>query len=126
MITGSVSEGLDLLVTIEVSDRNGVHQPLEVILDTGFNGDLTLPRDMVQHLGLTYRGQTPWTLASGKEVMMSNYDGEVFWHGLLREVQVVETDGDPLLGMALLIGSKITVDARIGGQVLIEDNPATE
>ena len=126
MITGSVSENLDLLVTIEVSDRNGVLQPLEVILDTGFNGDLTLPRDVVQHLGLTYRGQTPWTLASGKEVMMSNYDGEVTWHGLLREVQVVETDGDALLGMALLVGSKITVDARIGGQVLIEENPTTE
>ena len=126
MITGTVSESLDLLVTIEISDRNGVLQALEVILDTGFNGDLALPAEIIQNLGLTYRGQTSWTLATGEEATMSNYDGVVSWHGQSRDVEFVETDSESLLGMALLIGSKITVDARIGGDVLIEENPATQ
>ena len=32
---------------------------------------------------------------------------------------VLETDRESLLGMSLLLGSKVTVSARIGGDVLI-------
>ena len=123
MITGRVSESLDLLVPIEVSDRNGVFLPLEIVLDTGFNGDLALPREIIQNLGLTYRGQTSWTLATGEEATMSNYDGVVLWHGQPRDVVVIETASESLIGMALLVGSRITVDARICGEVLIEEDP---
>lgn len=122
MITGSISENLDLAVTIEAPDMNGVLQPLEVIPDTGFNGELALSRDVIRNHGFTYRGQTLGTLATGQRESMSVYDGVISWHGQLRDVEVVETDGDPLLGMAVLIGSKITVDARIGGEVVIEEN----
>ena len=38
MITGKVAENLDLLVTIEVANSSGVFVPLEVVIDTGFNG----------------------------------------------------------------------------------------
>ncbi len=123
MITGRVSESLDLLVPIEVSDRNGVFLPLEIVLDTGFNGDLALPREVIQNLGLTYRGQTSWTIATGEEATMSNYDGVVLWHGQPRDVVVIETASESLIGMALLVGSRITVDARICGEVLIEEDP---
>ena len=123
MITGRVSESLDLLVPIEVSDKNGVFLPLEMVLDTGFNGDLALPREVIQNLGLTYRGQTSLTLATGEEATMSNYDGVVLWHGQPRGVVVIETASESLIGMALLVGSRITVDARICGEVLIEEDP---
>ena len=42
------------------------------------------------------------------------------WHTQRREVEIVETDGEALLGMALLLGSQISIDARVGGEVLIE------
>ena len=122
MITGTVTENLDLLVTIEIANSDGGFEPLEVAIDTGFNGDLALPRDTIQSLGLTYRGQTSWTLATGKEVTMANYDGVISWHGQSREVEIIETESESLLGMALLIGSKIAVDAQIGGDVVIEEN----
>ena len=122
MITGTVTENLDLLVTVEIANSNGVFEPLEVIMDTGFNGDLALPRDVILDLGLAYRGQITWTLATGQEATMANYDGVLSWHGRPREVGVVETESESLLGMALLIGSKFTVDARIGGEVVIEEN----
>ena len=126
MITGTVTENLDLQVTIEIANSNGGFEPLEVAMDTGFNGDLALPRDTIQNLGLTYRGQTSWTLATGEEVTMANYDGVVSWHGRSREVEVIETESESLLGMALLIGSKIAVDAQIGGDVVIEENLAAQ
>ncbi len=123
MISGIVTEELDLLVTIEIFDGNGALRSLEAVLDTGFNGDLVLPRDVILELGLTYRGKLSWTLATGQGEMMSNYDGVVSWHGQPRDIQVVETDSQSLLGMALVLGSKLTVDARIGGDVLIEEYP---
>ena len=123
MISGIVTEDLDLLVTIEVFDGNGVLRSLEAVLDTGFNGDLALPRDVILELGLAYRGKLSWILATGQEETMSNYDGAVSWHGQSRDVEVVETASESILGMALVIGSKLTVDARIGGEVLIEENP---
>ena len=126
MIAGTVTENLDLLVSIEISNSNGVCQSLKVVLDTGFNGDLALPRDVILALGLTYRGQISWTLATGQKATMSNYDGVVSWHRRPRDVEVVETESESLLGMALLIGSKFTVDARIGGDVMIEDNSSAQ
>ena len=123
MIRGSVSENLDLLVTIEVSDIYGVFRSLEVVLDTGFNGYLILPEHVIQSLRLTYRGQVSTRLASGQEEAMSNYDAVVSWHGQTRDVEVLAAEGGALVGMALLLGSKLTVDARTGGEVLIEEAP---
>ena len=54
---------------------------------------------------------------------MSNYDGVVLWHGQPRDVVVIETASESLIGMALLVGSRMTVDARICGEVLIEEDP---
>ena len=42
------------------------------------------------------------------------------WHAQRREVEILETAGESLIGMSLLFGSKIAIDARVGGEVLIE------
>lgn len=120
MIKGSLTEELNLLVPVEIVDHNGTLQRLEVVLDTGFSGDLALPSNVIRTLGLTYRGQGSWTLADGQRVTLSDYDGVVSWHEQRREVRVLETEGESLLGLSLLLGSKLTVNARVGGDVLIE------
>ena len=120
MITGTVTERLDLLVTIEVSDSAGGLRPIEVVLDTGFDGDLALPSNVISDLELSYIGTVDVRLATGKKVKAPTYEGVVSWHGRQRNVIVIEA-GDGLLGMALILGSKLTVDARIGGEVLIEE-----
>ena len=43
------------------------------------------------------------------------------WHGRPSDVLVLNSDSAPLLGMALLWGSRVTVDALTDGQVTIED-----
>jgi clan AA aspartic protease len=121
MIRGRVTLDLQPLVTIDIEGRDGVFRPFEVILDTGFNGDLMLSSGIIQRLGLTYQRQMPFTLADSQELQASAYDGVVSWHGRRRDAEIIETEGESLLGMSMLLGSKLTVSARIGGEVLIEE-----
>ena len=120
MIRGYVTPQLTAHVTIEIEGYGGVFQPQEIILDTGFNGELVLPGEMIRDLGLSYGGRTLSILADGREVGADYYDGVVLWHGRRLAVEIVETAGESLLGMALLLGSHISIDARVGGEVLIE------
>lgn len=121
MITGNVNQALDPSIPIDIEDEDGNFHSTEVVLDTGFNGELALPFDTIRRLGLTYRGPGTLILAVG-EAMASYYTGTALWHGRRRDLQVLETDGESLIGMALLEGSVITIQARIGGSVLIEED----
>ena len=121
MISGRVSPGLDPLVTIEMGNGQGNFQPVEVVVDTGFTGELALPAELIQSLGLDYIDDVRVVLADRVERWFGAYDGVMSWHGEPISVIVLETGGDSLLGMGLLLGSKLTVSARPGGAVLIED-----
>lgn len=52
--------------------------------------------------------------------MFQIYGALVMWHGLPRPVLVHKINGDPLIGMALLEDSRLTVEAREDGDVTIE------
>ena len=54
MISGRVSPELDPLVTIEFGNGKGSFHTLEVVVDTGFSGELALPPELIQSLGLDY------------------------------------------------------------------------
>ena len=42
------------------------------------------------------------------------------WHGSRRDALVLKSDSTQLLGMALIWGSRVTLDAMTGGNVTIE------
>ena len=121
MITGNVNQTLDPSIPIDIEDDDGNFHSTEVVLDTGFSGELALPFNTIRRLGLTYRGRKPVRLAVG-EMMASYYAGTALWHGRRRALQVLETDGESLIGMSLLEGSVITIQDRAGGSVLIEED----
>ena len=121
MINGRVSAELDPLATIEIKNGQGGDQPVEVVVDTGFNGELVLPSHLVQSIGLEYIDDVPVVLAERQPRPVSAYDCVVSWHGRHREVVVLDMGSEPLLGMGLLLECKLTVDARPGGFVLIEE-----
>ena len=56
MIRGRVSESQQALVSIDIVDDRSLYQSVEVILDTGFTGYLTLPTGLIDRLGLLARG----------------------------------------------------------------------
>ena len=96
---------------------------LGAVVDTAFTGYLTLPLDSIKELGLVLRGTQPAVLANGTVGQFSVYAGMVTWNGQERLTVIFESDSDPLIGMAMLWGSRLTVDAQEGGDVVIEGLP---
>ena len=70
--------------------------------------------------GIPHRAEIGLVLANSQRIQAYTYGGVVSWHAQRREVEIVETAGEALLGMARLLGSQISIDARVGGEVLIE------
>lgn len=123
MLTGTVSDELQAWVTVEILDSNGQSHPVEVVLDTGFNGDLALPATIIRQLGLLEDIRRPAVTATGDRVILMTFRATVLWNGQSLSVQVVEADSEPLLGMELLLGSRVTFDVREGGLVTVETLP---
>ena len=121
MIRGEVSGSQQALVTVEIMDGEGRLQSLEAILDTGFTGYLTLPTETIQRLGLPSVGRRTFELANGELFEFEAYLARVSWHGRLSDALALKSDSAPLLGMTLLWGSRVTVDALTGGEVTIAD-----
>lgn len=54
------------------------------------------------------------------EVQPDVYSAIVLWHRHWREISVLRSAGDPLLGMALLYGSRMVLNAIRDGRITIE------
>lgn len=108
-------------LAIQVSGSSGVPEPMGFLLDTGYNGWLTLPAEVIARLGLSPRDTRTVNLADGQDVDVSTFIATVIWHGEPHPAYVVESPGDPLLGMSMLWGSEVTLQAWEGGGVIIEE-----
>jgi len=59
-------------------------------------------------------------LADGSETSFDIHEASVIWDGRSRLVSTDAVDSDPLIGMTLLEGYELTVQAVVGGNVSIE------
>ncbi len=121
MIRGKVGTNQQALVPVDIKDGNGRHQRVEVVLDTGFTGDLVLPGEIIRGLDLPFVGQRTFELANGEHFEFAAYLATVSWHGRLRDTLALQSDSVPLLGMTLLWGSRVSVYAMEDGAVIIEE-----
>jgi clan AA aspartic protease len=110
-----------LQLTVLGSERQAQH--VDVVVDTGFNGSLTLPGDIIRALGLRLVGARPVTLGDGSTAVLSVYRARVVWHAAERTTLTLHAEGTPLLGMALLYGSRVLLDVVADGVVTIEPLP---
>lgn len=76
--------------------------------------------DLIARLGYARIGTLGATLADGSSVENDFFAGRVSWHGVPRAVAVLAAEGAPLVGMELLAGSRLTVDAAPGSAVSVE------
>ena len=123
MIRGRVTADITPIILLEVLDGLGRSMPVAAVLDTGFNGDVSLPIPTIRSLQLRPMGQRRFTLADGEVSVMNTYLGRANWHEEPLEVVVVESQGTVMVGMNLLWGSRITIEARDDGDILIEKLP---
>jgi clan AA aspartic protease len=106
MITGVV-RSLEASVKLPVQGPNGRARQIEAVVDSGFTGCLTLPRHIIDKLGLDLHGFQPGVLADGSERLFEVYGAEVMWDRRMLEVAVHEAEASPLIGMALLRGYEL-------------------
>lgn len=125
MITGAV-ENLEASIEIEVFDSAGRLQRVLAVIDTGYNGHLTLPAEVIAFFGLALAGQRRARLADDRLVLMDVFRGSISWHGTSKNILVSQAEGGALVGMRLLAGSRMTVDVVNGGQVTIEALPGSQ
>ncbi len=123
MITGTVNARPEILIRLAVRDAAGVEQQIDTILDTGFNGALTLPPGLIASIGLTWRSRGNAILADGSVQQFDIYAATVIWDGVPRQILIQAIDTAPLLGMALLVGHDLRVRVAVGGSVEIEAIP---
>ena len=121
MLRGEVRSDTQALITIDILGSEGRSESVEAAIDTGFSGHLTLPADIINRLGLQPLGLRHFELATGERVGFRICVGSATWHGRPHEVSILESECDPLLGMALIWGSRITLDATVGGTVTIKE-----
>jgi clan AA aspartic protease len=109
------------MLTVGVFGPYGERAEIEELVDTGFTGSLCLGAEEVEALGLPFVGRGAAILADGRAVETRYHRGKILWHGRERGVQILSSEGGPLVGMALLRGSILTVEVEPGGEVIVEE-----
>ena len=120
MIEGEVNAHHEAVVRLPLLDSSGQTRDIETVIDTGFNGFLTLPPALVAELGLTRLGQKSLVLANGSRDIFDTYGVTVLWDGQSRFVDADEADAAPLLGMSMLDRHNLNIDVEDGGRVVIQ------
>ena len=121
VIRGRVDTQQEARVALEIRDTAGQAHPVEAVIDTGFNGHLTLPRAAIQRLNLAPAAPIAVTLATGTREILNTWRGQILWNDRRRTIRVLESRGNPLMGTRLLEGSQLTVQMRVNGEVVIEE-----
>lgn len=119
MISGTVSPDRQARLTIELLSADGQFQPFEFILDTGFTGDLSLPLQTLRQLVALPEVGLPVEFADGSRIIATTWQATALCDHNPRPVLILESDGEPLLGMGLLWQNRITLEARPYGSVVI-------
>ena len=100
-------------------DTNEYVHRVEAVVDTGFNGYLALPSDLIRQLGVSATEPVDMGLANDLVITVTAYEGIVLWRGERRPVEILEAEGTPLIGTALLWGSLLTAEVIDNGAVTI-------
>jgi clan AA aspartic protease len=119
MISGIVTPNRQPVIRLRIQGPEGHEEEPESIIDTGFNDFLTLPRSLVSALGLPFAATAEATLADNSVVQLNYHRAQVIWDGEPREVLVLATEGGPLVGMSMLYGYELSLQAKDGGRVVI-------
>jgi clan AA aspartic protease len=122
MIVGTV-RAREPLIRLTVHGFRGRECEIEAVVDTGYTGWLTLPPTVVAALSPRWQTSGRGTLADGSVSLFDVYQATVMWDSRVRRVFVDEFDATPLVGMALLRGYELKMQARARGKVTIKRLP---
>lgn len=119
MIKGRVNVHREALVSLPLHGAQGKEHTIEAEIDTGYNGFLTLPPDLIELLGLPFLRSSRAILGDGSIIEFDIHEANVAWNNRLRRIPVDAADVSPLLGMSLLYGHELNIEVIEDGNVLI-------
>ena len=79
MIGGHVNAYREAVISLSVEGSSSLRRDIDAVIDTGFNGYLTLPAALVQALGLVWRRRGRAMLADGSDSVFDIYEAAVTW-----------------------------------------------
>ena len=120
MIEGVVNSAYEPVIALALQGPLGQNREVEAVVDTGFNGFLTLPTALVSELGLPFVSIGRATFADGTEIAYEVYGVAVLWDDQPRDIEADGADSTPLVGMMLLEEHDLSIRVRDGGRVVIQ------
>jgi clan AA aspartic protease len=115
---GQFRDGFPRL-TLSLPGRDGIRS-VEFIVDTGFDGEIALPSELLRDLDAAYAGDHPILLADRTYRRRSVHRILLEWGEEDRETEIIEMDGNPLIGNGLLRDNLVEIEMREGGEVAVE------
>ena len=119
MMHGVVNANWEAMISLVVGNEYRQTQLIDAVIDTGYTGFLSLPNEIIVALNLPWTGIDRGTLGDGSEVTFEVYAAKIIWDGEYRNIPVNEAEADPLIGMSLLHGFDLRIQAIEGGSVTI-------
>ena len=123
MIYGTVNARLEAIVRLRVRGPTGGIATVDALIDTGFNASLTIPGATAAALELTLQSSGRTLLADGSTRPFDIHAAEVEWGGVWRPILVWFAGDECLLGMSLLSGHQLRLEATLGGMAEITALP---
>jgi clan AA aspartic protease len=120
MITGVVNGDYEPILRISIDSNNGELYERDAVVDTGFNGWLSLPPDLVVILELPWQRRGRAILADGSESIFDIYEATILWDGQPVTLPIDEADSYPLIGMSLMDGYELTIQIVDSGTVTLK------
>ena len=104
-------QGRALLTVLIRTAPDATTSPVEVWIDTGFTGELVMPRSQIDNLGLKPGLMVRAVLADGRESRLKTFVAWIDWFGETLEVEVVAGESETaLMGVGLMLGRQLFVD----------------
>ncbi|WP_416668252.1 clan AA aspartic protease [Egbenema bharatensis] len=120
MMLGVVNANCEATIRLVIGNANAQRQVIDAVIDTGFTGFLSLPSHLISALTLPWIGIDRGTLGDGSEATFNVYEANIIWDGQSQNIPINAAETDPLVGMSLLYGYNLQIQAIEGGMVKIE------
>lgn len=126
MMQGVVTEQGEAILSLRIASSGSLPSAtrevrIEAVIDTGFTEHLMFGSDIAAALNLSQVDFGRLVLADGSVTSLPIYEAVVQWHDEEVVVPAYVTDTAPLIGVAMLRGSVVTMEFIEGGVVSIEE-----
>ncbi|MGC1308989.1 MAG: clan AA aspartic protease [Phormidesmis sp.] len=114
-----MSASREAVVQIVVLNEERQTKVINAVIDTGYTGDLMLPKSIVEALQLPLLGIQEATLGDDSIAIFEVYTGSVIWDGEIKKVEINDSEVSALIGMGLLENFRLEIEGKLRGQVRI-------